>query len=210
MRGKRGKSVRSQSWLMLAEKARSCKREKHSYVRSVASGGSTGAAVRCNQAVPLRRHRRIRSYRHNSTKFRRRQELWRFFSGNRRERLFGYYGCHRCWRAICLLAEPCESIGSAQYAICRSGKWFRDTERSFLSHDWYFGIYVMETGVMVAKDRRIQVPAPGTPKQRSNSLWTLRGHFVAGEQTCAQAQPQIRAIQDPPTQSVLPEKLTWL
>jgi hypothetical protein len=35
-----------------------------------------------------------------------------------------------------------------RYASCRSGKWFRDTEHIFLSHDWYFGISIMETGVM--------------------------------------------------------------
>ena len=39
----------------------------------------------------------------------------------------------------------------------------------------------------------------GLPKQRSNSLQALNVHFVAGERTYVQAQPQLRAIQDRPT-----------
>ena len=118
---------------MLAEKARSCKREKHSYVRSVASDGSTGAAVRCNQTVPPRRHRRIRSYSHLSMEFGRRQVGDRDFSGNRDKLLFSYYGCDRffplrrlsgfedqsaVWMVERLLPVlPCDAKGRVTYSV---------------------------------------------------------------------------------------------
>ncbi len=46
--------------------------------------------------------------------------------------------------------------------------------------------------------------------QSLNSLKTLNVHFVARTQTGVQAQPQIRANEDPPTRSALPEQLSWL
>jgi hypothetical protein len=82
--------------------------------------------------------------------------------------------------------------------------------QKFLSTIWPCGVLTLaERCVSLWGQLRLvtipkYLPRPGhywvgLPKQRSNSLKTRDVHFAARKQTGVQAQPQIRAIEDPPT-----------